>query len=282
MAARGDLIERVGDAIREAWTEVPAAPASAWEKAPGELVTATDLALEATLSGQLSQLDPGAVIVGEEAVAGNPALVRSLGQAPRAWLVDPLDGTANYASGGTSFATMVALLIEGKTVLSWIYRPTDDALYVAERGGGARRDGTPLGRAESVAGSRSARGPAALRGEVLTGFLPPDVLAVVAAHRSRFAAVGPGERCAAVDYPRIAEGDSDFVLFWRTLPWDHAPGALLVQEAGGTVLRPDASPYVPGDGRVGLLAASDEATWHTVQRELLHHERGGESLRVKG
>ncbi|WP_327089782.1 hypothetical protein OIE66_03930 [Nonomuraea sp. NBC_01738] len=80
----------------------------------------------------------------------------------------------------------------------------------------------------------------------------------------RFASLGPGTSCAGVDYPRILDGEQDFVLFHRTLPWDHAPGTLLLAEAGGLSLRPDGTPYHPADDRVGLLNAADEACWKTA------------------
>ncbi len=69
-------------------------------------------------------------------------------------------------------------------------------------------------------------------------------------------------RCAAEQYPRIVLGVNDLAVFERTPPWDHAPGALFVNEAGGKVARPDGSPYVIGaDPGRGLLAACSPAMW---------------------
>ncbi len=66
-------------------------------------------------------------------------------------------------------------------------------------------------------------------------------------------------RCAAEQYPRIVLGVNDLAVFERTLPWDHAPGSLFVNEAGGKVARPDGSPYVigadPGRGAARRLLA---------------------------
>jgi len=76
--------------------------------------------------------------------------------------------------------------------------------------------------------------------------------------------LGPGRVCAGVDYPLTAEGEQDFVLFWRTLPWDHAPGALLVTEAGGVVAHTDGASYRPGIAREGLIAASSTAAHAAV------------------
>ena len=80
--------------------------------------------------------------------------------------------------------------------------------------------------------------------------------------------VDAGHTCAGVDYPLVAEGDRDFVLFWRTLAWDHAPGALVVRESGGVVAHLDGVPYTPARQREGLLVAADRAT-HTRVAQLL-------------
>lgn len=84
-----------------------------------------------------------------------------------------------------------------------------------------------------------------------------------------FAEVTTGRMCAGTEYPAVVHGEQDFALFWRTLPWDHAPGALLVEVAGGVVRRLDGDPYRPAEvTRTGLLAARDEATWETARRIL--------------
>lgn len=99
-------------------------------------------------------------------------------------------------------------------------------------------------------------------------FLDPEARQVVEENESRFGDSTPRTTCAGVEYPRIIEGEADFLLFWRTLPWDHAAGALLLTEAGGIAVRPDSSPYRPDDTRVGLLAAADAATADAVLRGL--------------
>lgn len=79
-----------------------------------------------------------------------------------------------------------------------------------------------------------------------------------------------GSCCAGVDSPRLALGERDFVLYHRTLPWDHAPGALLLEEeSGGHVRRPDGTRYRPGDTTTGLLAAADAVAWSRVRSVLL-------------
>ncbi|WP_042365623.1 inositol monophosphatase family protein [Streptacidiphilus neutrinimicus] len=228
------------------------------EKTPGELVTVADREAEALISRRLRDL-LDAPVVGEEATAADPTLPRALNESPAAWVVDPIDGTGNFVAGRPGFAVMAALVRDGETVAGWILRPVDGTAYVAERGSGAWRGGTRLRRAPAPAD------PAALRGDVLTRFLDEPARARVAAAAPRFASLGRGASCAGVDYPRLAEGERDFVLYRRILPWDHAPGTLLLDEAGGHARRLDGSRYRPGEDRSGLLAAADPDSWERAR-----------------
>jgi fructose-1,6-bisphosphatase/inositol monophosphatase family enzyme len=233
------------------------------EKAPGELVTVADREAERIIAGGLVQLLPGSVVVGEEGVAADPALLRHLHGTAPVWLVDPLDGTGNFAAGRQPFAVMVALLEAGVTRASWILDPIADRLLTAEMGAGSYLDGVAV-RSPIVEPD-----PATLRGAVMTRFLPPTWRASVEAGAGRIGAVLTGQHCAGQEYTDILTGVQQFALFWRTLPWDHAPGVLLLREAGGVARRLDGRDYHPADDRDGLLVAADERIWHTVRDVLL-------------
>ena len=71
-------------------------------------------------------------------------------------------------------------------------------------------------------------------------------------------------RCAAEQYPRLVLGENDVALFERTLAWDHAAGALFVNEAGGMAARPDGSAYRVDDARRGLVGAASPALWEAM------------------
>lgn len=234
---------------------------AAQEKSPGEWVTAADLTAEAFLTAALPGMLPGSIVVGEEAAHAHPDLLDQLSQ-PWVWLVDPLDGTANFAAGKGPFAVMVALLHHGETVASWMYDPLDEVIYCAELGAGATRNGIPVRCVgDSAIDTKTA---ADLRGAVLRRFLPEQFGRRVDA--GGFANVTAGTMCAAAEYPAVASHEQDFVVFWRTLPWDHAPGVLFLEEAGGLARRFDGSRYRPADvAGTGLLAASSSGTWHLVR-----------------
>jgi fructose-1,6-bisphosphatase/inositol monophosphatase family enzyme len=261
------LVPKVADLLREVAHTVVLpryqrlARDEVLEKAPGEIVTIVDRESERLLTAALTGLLPGSRVVGEEATAADPNLLHAL-SAGEVWLVDPLDGTRNFTQGNPDFAMMVALLRDGHTVGAWIYNPLANTLDTAQRGAGAYRNGNRLRIAPAPTAS------AGLRGILKTGFLPPALRDDVVARSARLRAVQPGSNCAGVDYPDVVAGTSDFALYWRTLPWDHAPGVLYLTEAGGHAARLDGSPYRAGDSQPGLLAALDAATWQRA-RDLL-------------
>ena len=268
------LLEEVARAIQEVAADVlePAFARrdelAAWEKSAGEVVTAADVEAERLLGLRLGELQPGVPMVGEEATSREPTLpARWLAEAPRVWLVDPLDGTANFIAGSPDWAVMVALVDHGHTVASWMWRPADRHLFVAERGSGAALNGRQLlcPAAPHEVG--------ALTGAVLTRYFDETTKATLTRNTHRFAHVTPGRRCVGVEYPMIAHGHQHFALFNRTLPWDHAPGVLLIEEAGGRARRLDGTVYRPAQMANGLLIAADEATWTTVRDNLLDRTR---------
>lgn len=232
------------------------------EKSPGEMVTVVDRLAEWRLSAGLSALLPGSLVIGEEAAAKDADLVGRLNEVT-VWLVDPLDGTANFVAGDPRFAVMVALCRAGETVGCWLLDVPADKLARAERGSGAFIEG------RRIRCSKTAPPASELRGAVLTRYMPGEWRDRI---EPRLPSIGdplPGMRCAGLEYPAIATGSQHFALFWRTLPWDHAPGALFLAEAGGHVARLDGGSYRPGDDRAGLLVASNRAVWNTVSTALL-------------
>lgn len=236
------------------------------EKAPGEVVTVADRRSEEIIDAGLRRLSPGSEVVGEEGVAADPLVLDRLAGPSEVWLVDPLDGTANFAAGRQPFAVMVARRRAGVTEAAWILDPMADRLLVARAGVGAYRDGVV---ARTIAEAPKLE---SLRGAVPTRFLPTELQARVSAGAGRVGAVLPGQHCAGQEYADIVDNQQHFAIFWRTLPWDHAPGALLVEAAGGVARRLDGSVYDPADGRMGLLVAANEGIWEAVHTALLAAE----------
>ena len=114
------------------------------EKAPGDLLTIADLETERALTAALEEILPGSVVVGEEAVSERPELLRALEEDRPCWVVDPIDGTINFAAGLPLFATMVALVLNGVVQAAWIYDSVHDVMASGVRGQGVRLAGRPV------------------------------------------------------------------------------------------------------------------------------------------
>ena len=239
------------------------------EKSPGEVVTRADREAEALITPVLKLHRPDATVVGEEATAANPSLLNAVRGASTVWLLDPLDGTSNFVSGTEQFAVMVALVERGLTTHAWIWQPLMQVAWIAVRGAGATRNGE---RVSLPAGARPATD---LRGSLRTRFLDDEHRTFAEAALDRFGKVLAGSGCAGIDYPEVASGLQDFLLFRRTLPWDHAAGVLVLREAGGIARRWDGSDYAPGIDREGLIAARDEGAWQTVASSFLQERHRG-------
>ncbi|MFI7603891.1 inositol monophosphatase family protein [Micromonospora sp. NPDC049366] len=263
------LLDDVGALLQEAADEVVVPlfrkldAADVAEKAPGEIVTVADRRAEELISARLRELRPDSVVVGEEAVADDRDLLRHLDGGGDVWLVDPVDGTSNFAAGRRPFALMAALLSNGEQTAAWVLDPLAGLLATARAGDGTYLDGQPVRLPEG------APPPEELRGVAMTRFLPPAARERVSAGRSRIGELLPGQHCAGREYLDILTGRQQFALFWRTLPWDHAPGALLVRLAGGVARRFDGSEYHPADEGHGLLVAANEQVWTEVRDTLL-------------
>lgn len=225
-----------------------------------DIVTAADHAVERRLNLALRSLLPGAPVIGEEAAHADPSLLALLGRTGPVWLVDPLDGTRNFVAGDERFGVMVALLWDGETRAAWIHLPVAGRTVVAEAGSGATVNGAPLRVPPPVA-------ERALSGTLYTRFMPPELRAAVERRASGCWPVAlTGAACQ--EYPAVAEGAKSFVLYYRLLPWDHAPGALVVTEAGGVVRHPDGTSYRPTDQAAPTLVAASEACWQQARRQL--------------
>jgi fructose-1,6-bisphosphatase/inositol monophosphatase family enzyme len=230
-----------------------------------DLVTEADVATEQVIKARIAQWMPEALFVGEESVAADPALLDRLADAELAVVIDPIDGTANYAAGMPLFACMAAVVSGGETVAGIIYDPMGDDWIMAERGGGAwlrRPNGEavrlhvaePLPLAEMVGTASVAYMPAESRPHILQNTSKVRLL-------SNF-------RCAGHEYRIFASGHTQFLSYNKLMPWDHLAGVLISQEAGGYAARMDGSAYRPHHVDGGLLVAANRDSWDVLRREV--------------
>jgi len=233
---------------------------------PTDLVTEADEGAERLISAGLERLFPECVVIGEEATAANPALLDRLSGAELAFVVDPIDGTSNYCAGLPLFGCMAAAVVRGVVVASAILDPVCEDTAVALRGEGAwleAPDGsrTPLRVAEPAT-------PERMTGCISWRYMSESLRGAVTRNMVKLAGVSD-YRCAAHEYRMLAGGHCDYLVFNRMMPWDHLPGWLLHQEAGGYSAHFDGSPYRPHDRTGGLVCTADRASFEALCGTLL-------------
>jgi myo-inositol-1(or 4)-monophosphatase len=223
-------------------------PREVAEKRPHDLVTDADRASEALIVERIRAAYPDAAILGEESGA-------HAGHGAERFIVDPLDGTTNYAHRYPLFCVSIAYERGGVVEAGVVYAPVIGELFAARRGSGATCNGLPV-RVSSVARVTDAL--------VCTGF-NPAAYARNGKHFAHLSDRAQGVRrdgSAALDLAFVAAGRFDAFWEWDLKAWDVAAGALLIEEAGGAV---GAITGGPLDIAVGSILASNGL----VQGEML-------------
>ncbi len=191
-------------------------------------MTETDRASESIILRRLRAEYPAATIVAEESGAHR-------GSSSERWIVDPLDGTTNFAHGYPLFCISIAYERDGELIAGVIFAPAMNECFAAERGAGARL------AERSIAVSAIDRLYDAM---TCTGFHPADFERNAEYFRgvSHRAQAVRRDGAAALDLAYVACGRFDGFWEFGLSPWDVAAGTLIVREAGGTVTRIDGSP----------------------------------------
>ena len=210
-------------------------------KGPIDLVTETDLAVESFLKERLADLKP-------EGCAGAPAFLAeesAEGFIPPdcCWIIDPVDGTTNYAHGFPVVGTSVAWYADGAVQLGIVNAPLLNECYVAETGRGAWCNGQRLqvSGVQQCAEALVATGfPYTIQTEIdrILDWLRPVLLACQGVRRCG---------AAALDLAWVAAGRLDAYYEINLKPWDVAAGWLLVNEARGRVTTMSGAPYAFGE-----------------------------------
>lgn len=232
-----------------------------------DLVTEADVNAERVITKALGERFAGSLVIGEEAVADNPALLDGWSKTDRlVFVVDPIDGTFNFASGVASFGVMLSVVKGGETIAGIIHDPVGKDWIMAQKGGGAvlrRLDGRESGM--KVADPVGSIG--GMIGSASWQYMPEPERSTIA--RNQGQCLGSvAYRCAAQEYRLLAGGQINFALYNKLMPWDHLAGALITAEAGGYVRRFDGSAYRPEHLDGGVLATTDPDSWRMVREAL--------------
>ncbi|KKB09863.1 inositol monophosphatase family protein [Devosia chinhatensis] len=230
-----------------------------------DLVTEADTNAERLITAAILEHAPDTLVIGEEAVAANPALLTSNLEDRITIYVDPVDGTANFAGGLPLFAVMAAVVQNGEPVAGIIYDPMGDDFLMAEKGCGTWQV-FPDGRRVRMKFADPVS-LAEMGGAASTTYFPPEQRQVILGNLGKVRMLA-GYRCAGHEYRFAAGGSLHFLAYGKLMPWDHVAGALMMRECGAHVARFDGSVYRPGDTDGGLLVAPDKDSWNELRREV--------------
>jgi fructose-1,6-bisphosphatase/inositol monophosphatase family enzyme len=233
---------------------------------PLDPVTEADEAAERLITAGLGQHFRRAAVVGEEAASADPSVLQRLAGANLAFVVDPIDGTANFAAGLPLFGVMAAAIVQGEIVAAAIHDPVGGDTALALRGEGAWTEGPDGSRSELRVAPPVPI--AQMSGNVSWRFLPEPQRSQVCANLGRLGGCWD-YRCAAHEYWMASAGHCHLLFFNRLMPWDHAAGWLLHREAGGYSARFDGTAYTPLVTGGGLICTPDRASWQAVRDALL-------------
>ena len=260
-AIRAAVQRAAAEAILPRFRQLTAAEVST-KSGPQDVVTAADLDSEALITEALARDWSGMVLLGEEGVARDASLRGRMGQ-ETCVILDPVDGTWNFAAGLGLFAVLLAVVQGGQPLWGmnfdpllgdWIEADAEGAYWVTEKG--RRRLQTAPARAAAQ----------------LVGYVPHGLFA----GSQRRAALLAGEgyarvtslRCAAHEYRMLVSGQVDFMISGPVAhPWDHAAGVLACQAAGGVARFLDGETYTTARREGAILAASCEEVWAQVARD---------------
>ena len=234
-----------------------------------DLVTEGDEAAERLIAAECHRLWPQALFIGEESVAADKSLLEKLDEADLAIVVDPIDGTANFAAGLPLFGVMAAVVFQGETVGGMIYDPVGDDLMVAELGAGAFQK-TKTGESRRMKTAAGVPLDQSIGCISTTHCSPTERAAIM----SRLTAlkIAANYRNAGHEYRLLASGGAHVALYSMVMPWDHLPGTLLVTEAGGHVAMSDGSSYAATVRTGTLLSACNADVWHAARNALLSQD----------
>lgn len=238
------------------------------KSSPTDLVTIADEEAEMELTRILKDYLPGSEVVGEEAVSSGRVQrdILSSHNGP-VWVVDPVDGTGNFARGEEVFGTMVALVDKGERIASWIYQIPKGRVVSAERGAGVRIDGNLI-NLSSIKRPSAEDDYSTMHGLVSRKFMPPSIRPYVEKTVGQLKD-STTYMCCAWEYVMLLEGQAAFSVYKRIEPWDHLAGVLFLEEAGFHIRKWDGTPYAANDLIGGLVNAPDEGLWQRAHRDFV-------------
>ncbi|MBJ7538593.1 inositol monophosphatase family protein [Marinomonas transparens] len=270
-----DIVRRAGqEIVMPNFRQLSAADITT-KSSLSDLVTIADQASEDFITSQIQQYFPDWAIVGEEAVAADPSTTDKISRAQTCVIIDPIDGTWNFAHGLSDFGIILAVVVEGVTRFGLLYDPVNDDWIYGNLGEGAFYQRTAMDEKGQLSlpiqALTQAPKPLHITPETdlkrLAGIMSVhsyegDKKHDFAIKASHFARINNLPSCPA--YRQMAQGHFHFSLTYKMMPWDHAAGVLIYTETGGVCRTLDGQDYSPALPDGEMLTAQSEQQWQEL------------------
>ena len=216
-----------------------------------DFVTIADEKAEQYLSFKLKKILNNSFVIGEESVYKDESILNKLNDNMPIWIIDPIDGTSNFVSGDDKFYIIIALVINNVTIMGWIHNPINSTTVWSSRGEGTWLNNNRLIITNSDKNLSNNKAAIYHKGLIDS--------------KNKFNYI-KYNGSAAHEYISLVKNDIQISCFSRLLPWDHAAGILIHQEAGGYSALLDNSIYQPNcKKKDGILSAPNIEIWRSVR-----------------
>lgn len=221
-----------------------------------DLVTVADRLAELALAKAIKNILPHAIFIGEEAVSLDPSVLHNIADADLCVIVDPIDGTGNFAAGIPVFGVILAVIEKGETIFGLLYDPIMDDWVISRKG-----EGTWYASDKNAPIQQFTRNTTSI--ETSSGMIPLSLYSLEKRLETVTDLASVGQLvslcCSCHEYRLITSGQSDFFISHSLNPWDHAAGQLALKEAGGWSYVMTIGDYSPRLLQGQIVAASKES-----------------------
>jgi fructose-1,6-bisphosphatase/inositol monophosphatase family enzyme len=234
-----------------------------------DLVTIVDKTVETYLTKRINILFPDAIVVGEESVSENPNLLDDIQKEELVIIIDPIDGTWNYAKGISLFGVMISIVSKGETIYGIIYDPVNfDYIHAFKNGGAWSGNISQLYKEKHTVSNQKIC-------ENMLGFIPYYIFGYVSGIDKRDKLINTftdfervmSLRCSAHEYRMLVTGSAEFNLTSNVNLWDHLAGTLIHSEAGGVTRLLTGQKYDITCKKGEILSTNNEETWNKLKEK---------------
>ncbi len=256
-----DLIRNVGDQCIFPYFRNLSDEDISFKESEYDPVSIADQEAEKLLRQGLTSILPDSLFIGEESYAEDASILEFLNRSDLPiWIVDPIDGTANFVSGKEGFGIIISLIYSGEVVSNWFYEVTSKEMISYHKGEVIRQGDADL--------TLPARTTSPYKGQLGFKLFQFDDVQKIVSNLDTLI-VDQATDPSIINYRKMLAGELDFLVYKMTYPWDHLAGINMVQAQGGLARRWNGEAFQLADIHEGLVVARDQQVMDVVMRDIV-------------